>query len=133
MAVANRVGEPVLHLRCVSLLALAALRRHDTVAVAALVPQALEDAEATSSPEYVAMAKASLAWLAWREGRSAEVGPRAEEALAVWANAAGWQPVHWILPLAAHSGPARDWPCRRSGRWQLPAFGALPTAPARRA
>jgi hypothetical protein len=59
MAIANRVGEAVLPMRCLSLLALTALRRHDPVAVAALVPRALEAAEATSSPEYVAMAKAS--------------------------------------------------------------------------
>ncbi len=102
-AIANRVGEPVLQLRCASLLALSALRRHDAVAVAALVPQALEAAEATSSPDSLAMAKAFLAWVAWREGRSAEVGPRAEEALALWAKTTGWQPVHWIClwPLIA--------------------------------
>jgi predicted ATPase len=103
MAIANRVGEAVLPMRCLSLLSLTALRRHDAVAVAALVPRALEAAEATSSPEYVAMAKATLAWLAWREGRSAEVGPRAEEALALWAKTTGWQPLHWIClwPLIA--------------------------------
>jgi hypothetical protein len=103
VAIADRVGEAVLALRCLSLLALTALRRHDPVAVAALVPRALEAAEATSSPEYVAMAKASLAWLAWREGRSTEVGPRSEEALALWAKTTGWQPVHWIClwPLIA--------------------------------
>ena len=103
MAIANRVGEALLPMRCLSLLSLTALRRHDAVAVAALVPRALEAAEATSSPEYVAMAKATLAWLAWREGRSAEVGPRAEEALALWAKTTGWQPLHWIYlwPLIA--------------------------------
>jgi len=103
LAIANRVGEAMLQLRCVSMLAVTALRRHDAAAVAALVPRALEAAEATSSPEYVAMAKASLAWLAWREGRFAEVGPRAEEALSLWAKTTGWQPVHWIClwPLIA--------------------------------
>ena len=103
LAVADRVGEPVLHLRCVSHQALTALRRHDAATVAALAPQALEAAEATSSPDYVAMAKACLAWLAWREGRFEEVGPRAEEALTLWANTTGWQPVHWIClwPLIA--------------------------------
>jgi hypothetical protein len=31
------------------------------------------------------------------------VGPRAEEALALWAKTTGWQPVHWIClwPLIA--------------------------------
>jgi len=36
-------------------------------------------------------------------------------------------------PLASHRGPARDWECQRSGRCEPPAFGALPTASARRA
>jgi hypothetical protein len=49
------------------------------------------------------MAAASLGWLAWREGRAADVEARAEEALALWANTKGWQPVHWIClwPLIA--------------------------------
>ena len=133
LAVADRVGEPLLHLRCLSHLALAALRRHDAARVAALVPQTLGAAEATSSPDYEAMAKACLAWLAWREGRSEEVEPRAAEALALWAND------HWLaarpldLPVAAHCSPARDWACRRSGPCQPQAFGALPTTPTRRA
>jgi class 3 adenylate cyclase/tetratricopeptide (TPR) repeat protein len=103
LAIANRVGETALPLRCVSLLALTAVRRHDAVAVGALAPRAFEAAEATSWPEYVAMAAASLGWLAWREGRAADVEARAEEALALWANTKGWQPVHWIClwPLIA--------------------------------
>jgi hypothetical protein len=49
------------------------------------------------------MAKASLAWLAWREGLFAEVEERAEEALSLWAKTTGWQPLHWIClwPLIA--------------------------------
>ena len=39
LAVADRVGEPLLHLRCLSHLPLTALRRHYAAAVAALVPQ----------------------------------------------------------------------------------------------
>jgi tetratricopeptide (TPR) repeat protein len=103
LAIANRVGETALPLRCVSLLALTALRRHDAIAVAALATRALEAAEATSWPEYVAIATASLAWLAWREARFAEVERRAEEALALWAKTTGWQPLHWIClwPLIA--------------------------------
>jgi class 3 adenylate cyclase/tetratricopeptide (TPR) repeat protein len=96
LATADRIGEGVLRLRCLSLLALTALRRHDAVAVAHLVSQVLEGPAASQWPEYSAMAKASLAWLAWHEGRFTEVGPRAEEALALWAKTTGWQPLHWI-------------------------------------
>jgi hypothetical protein len=87
----------------VSLLALSALRRHDEAAVAALVHRVLETAGVAQWPEYVAVATASLAWLAWRQGRAAEVVLLAEEALALWAKTTGWQPLHWIClwPLIA--------------------------------
>jgi eukaryotic-like serine/threonine-protein kinase len=89
--------------RSLCLLALTALRRHDAAEVAALVALVSEGAEPTQRNEYLAMAKAMLAWLAWHERRLEEVGPRAEEALALWANTKGWQPVHWIClwPLIA--------------------------------
>jgi class 3 adenylate cyclase/ABC-type transporter Mla MlaB component len=103
LAIAKRIGEEVLQVRCVSLLALSALRRHDEAAVAALVHRVLETAGVAQWPEYVAVATASLAWLAWRQGRAAEVVLLAEEALALWAKTTGWQPLHWIClwPLIA--------------------------------
>ena len=61
LAVADTVGELVLRLRCISLLALNARRRHDAAAIAAPVPRALEPAEARSSPDYLAMAQEFLA------------------------------------------------------------------------
>ncbi len=103
MSIANRVGESALAQRCLCLLALTALRRHDAVMVAALAPRAFDAAETGSGPEYLAIAAASLAWLAWREGCAMDVEPRAEEALALWAKTTGWQPLHWIClwPLIA--------------------------------
>ncbi len=103
LAIANRIGEEVLRERCLSLLALTALRRHDAIAVASLVPLVLDAAARAKWPEYAAMATACLAWLAWREGRAADVEIRAEEALALWAKTTGWQPLHWIClwPLIA--------------------------------
>ncbi len=103
LATANRIDEEVLRARCLSLLALTALRRDDAVVVAALVTRVLEPTAPAQWPEYVAMATACLAWLAWREGRAADVELRAEEALNLWAKTTGWQPLHWIClwPLIA--------------------------------
>jgi len=56
------------------------------------------------------MAKASLAWLAWRESRFAEVEARSREALVSWRTAV-WHPFHWIClwPLiAVHLGRRQD-------------------------
>jgi len=49
------------------------------------------------------MAKASLAWLAWREGRPAEVRERADAALALWSGSALDWPFQWVClwPLIA--------------------------------
>ncbi len=104
LATADRIGEEVLRLRSLCLLALTALRRYDAGAVASLVAEVLEGTAATQWPEYLAMAKASLAWLAWREGPLRGGGTsRAEEALALWAKTTGGQPLHWIClwPLIA--------------------------------
>jgi eukaryotic-like serine/threonine-protein kinase len=98
----ERMGEADMQMLCLSYLNLTALRRHDTAGVASLAPQARAVAEAASHPEYAAMARASLAWLAWNEGRLADVRPRADEALVSWETTV-WHPFHWIClwPLIA--------------------------------
>ena len=85
-----------------SYLNMAALRRNDPTAVAQLAPQAMEAAYASSRPQYAATAKASLAWLAWKTGRAAEVEALARDALVSW-PANSWQPFHWVClwPLVA--------------------------------
>jgi len=102
LAIGERNGEVVMQTLSLCYLNLTALRRHDAAAVASLAPQAIEAADAALRPEYGAMAKASLAWLAWREGRFAEVEARAQEALASWRTSV-WHPFHWIClwPLIA--------------------------------
>jgi hypothetical protein len=51
--------------------------------------------------EYVAMAKANLAWLAWREHRSAEAMSLAEEALNLWHGMEDPYGVDWLALLPA--------------------------------
>jgi tetratricopeptide (TPR) repeat protein len=109
LGIAERMGETGLRMMSLCYLTVNALRRHDTGAVAYLAPQAIEAANAEDRPEYAAMGTASLAWLAWREGRIADVEPRAEEALESWTTAV-WHPFHWIClwPLiAVHLGRSR--------------------------
>ncbi len=100
--IAERIGELSMRALSLSYLNLLALRRQDPAAVAVLAPQAIEAANATSRPQYAAMAKASLVWLAWRTGHTAAVEPLARDALASW-PATSWQPFHWIClwPLIA--------------------------------
>ncbi|HXW80276.1 MAG TPA: AAA family ATPase, partial [Acidimicrobiales bacterium] len=102
LSIAERIGSAAIRALGLSYLNLAALRRGDPARVSVLAPQAMEAAYAASRPQYAATAKASLAWVAWKTGRLAEVEALAQDALASW-PAASWQPFHWVClwPLIA--------------------------------
>src|SRR6185437_5203545 len=65
LAMAERIGETALRAYSLLGLAMAALRRHDIAEVRALLPRVLAEAETMAGPDYLAGAKAFLAWLAW--------------------------------------------------------------------
>jgi class 3 adenylate cyclase/DNA-binding SARP family transcriptional activator/tetratricopeptide (TPR) repeat protein len=81
LRLAERTGET--HLRDLALLTLTltALRRHDTEAVRALLPQAIAALRETGdhAPGRIAGAMACAAWLAWQDGRPDEVTRLAAE------------------------------------------------------
>ncbi len=77
-AIWERIGDPLFPL---SYLNLAALRRHDVEAARSLSGQVLTLAEATENATHITLAKATLAWVAWRDGRPADVLAIANEAL----------------------------------------------------
>jgi hypothetical protein len=83
---------------------MAALRRHDTAAVRALAPRVLAEVETMASPDYLAGAKACLAWLAWQDRQPDDVIKLAEEITSLTTGTldAGlyYGPVH-LWPLAA--------------------------------
>ena len=104
LAMAERIGETGLLAYSLLGLAMAALRRHDTAAVRALVPRVLAEVETVASPDYLAGAKACLAWLAWQDRHPDDVIKLAEEIATLLAGTpdAGlyYGPVH-LWPLAA--------------------------------
>jgi class 3 adenylate cyclase/tetratricopeptide (TPR) repeat protein len=102
LATAERTGSTAMRALSLSYLNLAALRRGDPARVAILAPGAIEAAEASSNPHYAATAKASLAWVAWKVGRLAEVEALSQDALSSWPPWS-WQPFHWVClwPLIA--------------------------------
>ena len=93
---ARRVGDRVTELRCLTYLAEAHLRQHDVGTVSEMAPQTNELASTLGFPEYVGMATAMMAWVAWREGNAAEVEDRARQALENWRATAVVFPFHWI-------------------------------------
>ena len=84
LGIGEGTGELGLQVNCLAFLSVAGEGRHDPEAVASRTPRAWEAAQAASSPAYMGMAKACLAWLAWLEGRFGDV-----EALAGGAGALG--------------------------------------------
>ena len=100
---------------CLSYLNVAALRRHDVEAVRSLSQQVLAAAQASGHRIHVTLAKATMAWLAWRDGRPADVVTTANEALALWDAAVVVLSVQTALPLAPDSGPAGGRSGRRGG------------------
>ena len=104
LAMAERIGETGLLGYSLLGLAVAALRRHDTAAVRTLLPRVLAEAESMASPDYMAGAKACLAWLAWQDRQPDDVIKLAEEIATLMTGIpdAGiyYGPVH-LWPLAA--------------------------------
>jgi class 3 adenylate cyclase/tetratricopeptide (TPR) repeat protein len=72
---AERIGETVLRDLALMTLTLIALRRHDTTAVRALLPRAIEATRevGTKFDARLAANMSVAAWLAWQDGRSDEV------------------------------------------------------------
>jgi len=104
LAMAERIGETALRAYSLLGLAMAALRRHDIAEVRALVPRVLAEAETMAGPDYLAGAKAFLAWLAWLDRHPDDVIKLAEEIATLMTGTpdAGlyYGPVH-LWPLAA--------------------------------
>ena len=104
LALAERIGETALRAYSLLGLAMAALRRHDIAEVRALLPRVLAEAETIAGPDYLAGAKAFLAWLAWLDRHPDDVIKLAEEIATLMTGTpdAGlyYGPVH-LWPLAA--------------------------------
>ncbi len=103
---AERIGETVLRDLALMTLTLIALRRHDTEAVRALLPRALEATRAVGAKfdGRIAANKAIAAWLAWQDGRSDEVLRLAAEIESLDLANAGTAAMHrwtYLFPVLA--------------------------------
>lgn len=96
LAMTEHTGDVVLRARCLCYLDVTALRLHDTEVVRSTAPLALEAAETANYPEYIAAAKAHMAWVAWQDGREQDVLALANEALALWATTVVSYSWFWI-------------------------------------
>jgi DNA-binding SARP family transcriptional activator len=81
---AEQSGDISLQARALTYLTVAARQLRQVEATRRLAARSLETATTAHMPEYVAIARANLAWLAWLEGDADQVQECAQEALALW-------------------------------------------------
>ena len=84
LQLAQRCGDLVVQARCLTYLAVAHRCAHHLEQARRFAAQVLELATKIGMVEYVAMAKANLAWVAWREDDHAEAEKLGCEALKLW-------------------------------------------------
>lgn len=103
LGTSRQAGDKTLALRCLVYLSLAHLRQHDVAAVKKLAPEAEDLAGDLAFPEYAGMANAMLAWVAWKEGRPADVQALAAKAQALWHQCVVHYSWYWagLWPLVA--------------------------------
>jgi class 3 adenylate cyclase/tetratricopeptide (TPR) repeat protein len=89
-------GDMVLLSRCLTYLTVAARRRKSVGKVKSLIELSLPVATAAKMPEYTAMAKANMAWVAWREGNLTEAAAAGRAALELWERLPARYPFDWV-------------------------------------
>jgi len=102
-SLAQRVGDFAVQARALSDLTVAFRRLGDQKQTRIEAERTIALATQLGMVEYVAMAKASLAWLAWRESKTSDARSLGEEALRLWHEMEDPYGVDWqaLLPLIA--------------------------------
>jgi predicted ATPase/class 3 adenylate cyclase len=113
LSLAKRVGDLVVQARCLSYLTVAHRRSGDNDMTRRYAQSTETLATQLGMVEYIAMAKANLAWLAWREERFQDVQSLGCEALTLWHGmedpyGVDWQALLPLLALAVAQGRIED-------------------------
>lgn len=103
LASARETGNPLLQTQCLTYLTILERRRGNPAQVAALARESLRAARSIHRIDYIGVAQANLAWLAWREGDLEEAERLGRAALETWNADSHPYPVKWlgIWPLVA--------------------------------
>lgn len=109
LGLAERAGDLIVQARCLTYLVVALRKLGEVAPTRAAAKSSLQLAEKLRMPEYIAMAKANLAWVAWKEEREAEAEALAEEALRLWHEmedpySFDWMAVWPLIALALQRG-----------------------------
>ncbi|PYJ11989.1 MAG: hypothetical protein DME93_08740 [Verrucomicrobia bacterium] len=96
LELAQRIGERILESRSLTYLALAHRRRGNVDQARILADRAAELATKLAMTEYIAMSKANLAWVAWKQSRLDDCDLLGKEALELWHAMANPYSMDWI-------------------------------------
>jgi DNA-binding SARP family transcriptional activator len=101
LAVGERAGDVVLQSRCLTYLPIVYRKGGQVEETSRYASRALRVATTLHWPEYVAMARANLAWVAWRQGNLSEAQANGRAALEGWKALQVVYPFHWtaLWPL----------------------------------
>ncbi len=101
LTAAERIDGMWLRAACLTYLTLLYRRRGQIDDVRRLNVRGLAAAERGQYPQYIGMAKANLAWIAWYEGHFAEAQVYGDAALDLWQQSSVDYPIQWaaLLPL----------------------------------
>jgi serine/threonine protein kinase/tetratricopeptide (TPR) repeat protein len=103
LTLGERTGDVTLQARCLGNVIHVYRNRAQVEETRRAGLRALAFATEVGMPYYIGMAKANLAWIAWREGNLAEVRELGYAALALWSQSSIFIPVRWtaLWPLIA--------------------------------
>jgi DNA-binding SARP family transcriptional activator len=103
LTLAEQTGDVTLQVRCLTYLTIAHRMRGNEEQARRRVSQSLAVAKRAKMPEYIGMAQASRAWLAWRAGDLSEAQERGQAALEIWQGQSTKPPFAWLAlwPLIA--------------------------------
>jgi tetratricopeptide (TPR) repeat protein len=101
LALGERTGDVTLQARCLGNVIYVYRNRAQVEETRRAGLRALAIATEIGMPYYIGMAKANLAWVAWREGNLAEARELGHAALALWSQSSIFMPVRWtaLWPL----------------------------------
>ena len=103
LAAARELGNLLLQTQCLIYLTIVERRRGNLERVAELARESLEAAQSIRRVDYIGVAQANLAWLAWRMGDLEGTSRLSQAALEAWNTDSHPYPVQWlgIWPLVA--------------------------------
>ena len=84
LTIADQTGDLNLRARCLTYLTIAYRIQEQVEKVRDQIAACIAAAEEATMPEYVATAKANLAWVAWRDGDSQQVRENGRSAFNLW-------------------------------------------------